>query len=96
MGIYSDDEIYGIKWTKYDPETDKPIDVYEFKSNTVLVNSEIEEIKNNFEKIDLLEITNYSFQVYKSFTSTLDVQPVTYSTWSSVSYDFLNTFFKSH
>ena len=98
MGIYSDNKIYGIKWTKTDFELNKEItvDVYEFKSNKELTKLEIEEIKNNFDKIDLLEMSNYTFLVYKSFTSTLDFQPFTYNTWNLITVNDLNNLFKSN
>lgn len=87
MGIFTNTEIYGIKWIKYDSEDyTTMIEKYEkisYKDGQIcpMLSSEIEEVKKEYEKLDINEFTLFS--ILKQFSTTLEPNTSSYFDWFS-------------
>lgn len=94
MGIYTDDEIYGISWSKYDEQLKEYQIEYTYDSIGVLTAIEIDIIKKKFEMIN--DYSKYFFQVYKSLTTTHNDNPEPFFMWMTVESSFLINYFTKY
>jgi hypothetical protein len=80
MGIYPDGNIYGVSWTIYDSlfeEKSKFERIYSVK--TKMTTEQIQEIKEEYEKLSEDEKRTANYRVYTSVSDTYGPEP--YMMW---------------
>ncbi len=86
MGIYSSDDIFGIRIYNFDDD-DNSNTMYEKKYDLTMSNEQLREAYLFYNQLN--DKNNLSFQIYTECSSTLDVNMKNFMTWIPVS---LNTF----
>lgn len=90
MDIYSDNNIYGIKWYMYDSDYNR-IKSFEKIYNNKMTSEQIKEVKEEYNKLTDFELYNMIFSVY------IGCSPIygsgTFMSWFHCNKDELNIFF---
>ena len=71
MGIYSDGNVYGIKWTTYDRLFDEKVifeRIYSVKEKMTM--SQIQEVKEQYEKLSEDDKRGATYRFYTSISDT--------------------------
>ncbi len=88
MGIYSSDDIFGIRIYNFDEDENSNI-LYEQKYDLTMSNEQLREAYLFYNQLN--DKNNISFQIYTECSSTLDVNMKNFMMWYPIS---LNVFLK--
>ncbi len=88
MGIYSSDDIFGIRIYNFDDDENSNI-LYEQKYDLTMSNEQLREAYLFYNQLN--DKNNISFQIYTECSSTLDVNMKNFMMWYPIS---LNVFLK--